>query len=133
MHVGLHRKPRRGQDAFGRFHIGAVEPEPLGQFQPALDTALAADIAVVILDAVPPFDPCGAVAEPGDHHRVLERDRALVEIAVQRPGLHLSLVELSAMQQPVEWMQIVIARGADVAEHRFELIGVVEHDALADR
>src|SRR6185503_2943686 len=84
-------------------------------------------------DAVPPFDPCGGVAETGAHHRVLARDRAPVEIAVQRPGLHLPLVELAAMQQPVERMQIVIARCTDVAQHRFEVIGVVERDALADR
>src|SRR5258705_3124737 len=37
------------------------------------------------------------------------------------------------MQQPVERMQIVIARRADVAEHRFKFIGTVERDALADR
>ena len=133
MHIGFHRKARRRQDAFGRFHIGAVEAEALGQLQPALDAAFGAEIAVMVLDPVPPFEPGGAVAEARDHHRVLDRDRALVIIAVQRPGLHLALVELAAVQQPMERMQVVIARRADVAQRRFQLLGAVERDALADR
>ncbi len=63
MHVSLHRKSCRGQDAFGRFHIGVVEPEALGQLQPALDTAFGADIAVVILN-------CGAA-----HSTLVARSR----------------------------------------------------------
>src|SRR5260221_4347885 len=82
---------------------------------------------------MPPLDAGGAVAEPGDHHRVLERDRALVIITVQRPGLHLALIELAAVQQPMERMQVVVARRADLAEHRFQFLGAVERDALADR
>ena len=57
MHIGFHRKARRRQDAFGGFHIGAVEPEPFGQLQPALDAAFGAEIAVMVLDPVPPFQP----------------------------------------------------------------------------
>ncbi len=78
----------------------------------------AADMAVVIFDPVAPFQPRGAVAEARDHHRVLDRDGALVIVAVERPGLHLPLVELAAVQQPMERMQVVIARRADVAQRR---------------
>src|SRR5450759_3600601 len=88
MHIGLHREPRRRQDSLGGFHIGAVESQTLGQLQPALDAAFGADIAVMILDTMPPFEPDAAIAEARDHHRVLDRDRALVIITVQRPGLH---------------------------------------------
>src|ERR1700722_20206573 len=133
MYIGLHRKARRGQDAFGGFHIGAVEPEALGQLQPALDAALGAEVAVMVFYSVPPFQPDAAVAEARDHHRVLQRNRALVKIAVQRPGLYLSLVQLAAMQQPVKRMQVVIAGRADVAERRFQLAGTVQRDALAER
>src|SRR5882724_11247773 len=133
MHIGFDREARRGQNAFGRFHIGAVEPEAFGELQPALDAALGADVAVMVLDPVPPFHPDGAVAEARDHHRVLERDRALIIIAVQRPGLHLALVQLAAMQQPVKRMQAVVACRADLAQRCFQLAGAVQRYALADR
>ena len=129
MHIGVDRKARRRQDAFGGFHIGAVEPEPFGQLQPALDAAFGAEIAVMVLDPVPPFEPDAAVAEARDHHGVLDRNRALVIIAVQRPGLHLSLVQLAAVQQPVKRMQIVIARRADLAQRRFQFLGAVQRRA----
>src|SRR5438552_297588 len=133
MHIGFHRKACRRQDAFGRFHIGAVEPEPLGQFEPALDAALTAGIAVVVLDPVPPFLPDAAVAKARDHDRILDRDRALVIVAVERPGLHLALVQFAAVQEAMERMQAVIARGADLAQRRLQLAGIVERDALAER
>src|SRR5262249_27929097 len=104
-----------------------------GQFQPALDTALMVRVAVVILDAMPPFDSRGAVAETRDHNRVLDRNRALVIVPVQRPGLHLTLVELAAVQKPMERMQAVIACRADPAQRRFELARIVEGNPLADR
>ena len=130
VHISLHRETRRRQNAFGGFHIGVVEPEALGQLQPALDAAFAADVAVMILDPVPPFQPGGAVAETRDHHRVLDRDRALVIIAVQRPGLHLSLVQLAAMQQAMERMQVVITRRADMAQRCLQFLGALQRRAL---
>src|SRR5690606_24778696 len=54
---------------------------------------------------------------------VLEGDGRLVEIAVERPGLHLALVELAAMQEAVEGVQAVIAGFPDMAELGFELVG----------
>src|SRR5882672_4206186 len=133
MHIGFDRKARRRQDAFGRLDISAVEPEAFGEFQPAFDAALGADVAVMVLDPVPPFHPYGAVAEARDHDRVLERDRALIIIAVQRPGLHLALVQLAAMQQPMERMQAVITRRPDLAQGCFQFAGAVQRYALADR
>src|SRR5882762_3880348 len=87
----------------------------------------------MVLDPVPPFKPDAAVAEARDHHRVLDRNGALVIIAVQRPGLHLSLVQFAAVQQPVERMQIVIARGADMAERSFQFLGAVQGRAATAR
>src|SRR5262249_11091872 len=103
------------------------------QLQPAFDAALAADIAVMILDAVAPFHACRAVAEARDHDRVLDRNRALVKVAVQRPGLHLALAELAAVQKLMERMQVVISRRADMAQRGLEFLGRVELDVLADR
>ena len=93
----------------------------------------ATDVAVVILDPVPPFHADVAVAEARDHDRILDRDRALVIVAVQRPGLHLALVELAAMQQVMERMQAVIARLADVAERGLQILRVVQRGFAAER
>src|SRR5690606_10527708 len=111
-----------GENAFGRFYVIGIEAQAGGELEPALYAALAADVAVMIGDAVPPFDARGAVAEARDDHGVLYGDGALVVIAVERPGLHLPLVELAAMKQAVEGVQAVIARGADVAELGFEFV-----------
>src|SRR3954451_8029666 len=85
----------------------------------------------MVLDAVPPFQPDGAVAEARDHHGVLDGNRALVIIAVQRPCLHLPLVQLAAMQQVMEGMQAVIAGRADMAQSRFELFSALQRCAWA--
>src|ERR1700735_4723292 len=133
MHIGIHRKARRRQDALGRFHIGAVEPESFGQPQPALDAALGSKIAVVILDSVPPFESDAAVAKARDHDGILDRNGALVIIAVQRPGLHLPLVEFAAVQQPVKRMQTVIARRADLAQCGFKVFGACQRGTRTQR
>src|ERR1700722_3185616 len=133
MHIGVHRKARRRQDALGRFHIGAVEPQSLGQLQPALDAALGSEIAVMVFYPVPPFEPDAAVAEARDHDGVLDRNGALVIITVQRPGLHLALVQLAAVQQAVKRMQAVIARRADVAECGFKVFGACQRGASTKR
>src|ERR1700733_11701646 len=133
MHVGFHRKARRRQNAFGGFDVSRVETEAFGQFQPALDAALGAWITVMVFDSVPPFHANAAIAKARDHHRILDRDRALVIVAVQRPGLHLSLVELTAVQQPVKGMQAVIARLSDETECGFQFRGAVQHGFAAER
>src|SRR5262249_31648962 len=52
---------------------------------------------------------------------VLHRDDRLVEIAVQRPGLDLAAVQLAAMQQGMERVQIVVTLRADGAQSGFQL------------
>src|SRR6202023_769163 len=44
-----------------------------------------------------------------------------------------ALVQLAAVQEPMEGMQAVIAGGADVAQRRFEFRRIVERDAFANR
>src|SRR3954452_22079362 len=105
MHIGFHRKSRRRQNALGGFHVRAVESEAFGEFQPAFDPAFAAHVAVMIFDPVPPFLTDGAVSETRDHDRILDWYRALIKVAVQRPRLYLSLVQLAAVQQSMERMQ----------------------------
>src|ERR1700733_4936595 len=133
MHVSFNRKTRRRQNAFGGFDVSRIEAQSFGQLQPALDAALGAGIAVMVFDPVPPFHADVAVAKARDHHRILDRDRALVIVAVERPGLHLSLVELAAVQQPVKGMQAVIARLSDGTERGFQLSGAVQRGFAAER
>src|SRR5690606_19339744 len=110
----------RRQDALGRLDIGAIEAEAVGQLQPAVDAALAADLAVMVLDAVAPFEARGAVAEARQDDGVLDRDGALIIEAVERPGLNLPLVQLAAVQKLMERMEVVVARGADIAKPRLQ-------------
>src|SRR5207302_2878228 len=109
------------------------EPEPLGQLQPPLDAAFGAEVAIMVLDPMPPFAPDAAIAEARDHHGILDRNCALVIVAVQRPGLHLSLVQLATVQQPVKRMQVVIARRADLSERGFQFLRAFQRRAGTER
>ena len=123
MDIGLDREFRRRQRAFLAHDVVAVEPEAVGQDQPALDAALVLAVAVVVGDAVEPFAaelPVVAAAHEGS---VLARDRRLIDVAVQRPRLHLPLVQLAAVQEVVERVQVVVALGPDRAQRGFEPFG----------
>src|SRR5579872_717178 len=87
----------------------------------------------MVFDPVPPFLADAAVAETRDHDRVFDWNRALVIIAVERPGLYLPLVELAAVQQAVKRVQAVVTRRADDAKGGFQFIGVLQHGFTAER
>jgi len=57
---------------------------------------------------------------------VLARHGGLIAVAVERPGLHLALVEFAAVQQLMEGMLVVIALGANGAKLLLEFLGA--HD-----
>ena len=78
-------------------------------------------MAVMIEDAMRPLAPQLPVGDARDQGGVLARHGGLVAVAVERPRLHLPLVELTAMQQRVERVQIVIAHRADGANLGFQL------------
>ena len=67
-----------------------------------------------------PFAAQLAVVEAADQGGVLARHGRLVAVAVERPGLHLRLCQLAAVQQVMERMLVVIALGADGADRRLE-------------
>ena len=124
MHIGLHRETRGGQGAFLGDHIGAVEAEAIGQNQPALDAAHFFAQPVVIVDARNPFAAQCAIVGARHQGGVLARHGVLIAIAVERPGLHLPLVHLAAMQHLMEHVLVVIALGADRADRGFNSSGV---------
>src|SRR5580700_2184051 len=122
MHIGFDGELRRRQQAAQRHHVIAVEPEPVGEFQPARDAAFAVALAVVIDEAAAPFAPRRLILAAGDQARVLDRDHRLIIVAVERPGLDLALGAFAAVQELVERMQPVIPPRADVAERGFKLL-----------
>ena len=123
MDVGLDREFRRRQRAFLAHHVVAVEAETVGEDEPALDAALVLAEAVVVGDAMEPFAAEVAVVAAAHEGSVLQRDRRLIAVAVQRPRLHLPLVQLAAVQETVERVQIVVALGPDRAQRRLEPFG----------
>ena len=78
-------------------------------------------IAVVVEHAVHPLAAQLAVVHAAHQRGVLARHGRLVAVAVERPGLHLALVELAAVQQAMERMLVVVALGADRADGGLEL------------
>jgi len=71
--------------------------------------------------AMHPFAAQVAVVHTAHQGRVLTRHARLIAVAVERPGLHLALVELAAVQQAVEGVLVVVALGADRADGGLEL------------
>jgi hypothetical protein len=74
----------------------------------------------VVVQAVDPFAAQCPIVHTADKRGVLAGNRFLVAIAIERPGLHLPLVQLAAVQKFMERMLVVISLGADRADRRFE-------------
>ena len=127
MHIGVHGEARLGQDQRGAFHDRAIKANPLGQLEPALDAAGLAAVTVMILDPPPPFAPFLGRRQASHQRGILGRDRGLIIIAIERPGLHLCPVQLAIMQQAMERMVDMIALGADLPQRSFQFIGREKH------
>ena len=122
MHIGFDREARRRQQAGERDDVIAVEPDPVGELEPARDAAVAFRFAVVVDEAASPFPPQRGVIAARDQARILHRDHGLVIITLERPGLDLAFRALAAVQERVERMQTMIAPRADVAQLRLEFL-----------
>src|SRR5581483_5033944 len=123
MHVSFDGEACRRQEPAQRDDVVAIEPQPIRQGEPARDATLAFPLAVVIDQSAAPFAAGGLILASCDQARVLQRDRRLIIIAIERPGLDLPLAALAAVQELMERMQPVITPGADVAQPRFKLLG----------
>src|SRR3954447_9082308 len=131
MHIAVDGKARGRQQTLERSHVAAVEAEAVGERQPAGDAAIIFRPAIVIDQARAPFAPYGGIIAARDQTGVLHRDHRLVIVAIERPGLHLAFGQLAAMQQPMKWMQVMIAPGADVAQRGLELLRRHDHSAIS--
>src|SRR5205814_6145608 len=103
-------------------HVVAIKPEAAGQSKPALDSAflcvLPRGVTVVVDQPAAPIAPQIGVMAARQQAGVLDRDHRLVIVAVERPGLDLSLGATSAMQEPMERLQAVIAVRAEFPQFR---------------
>ena len=114
--------PRRRQRAAHRGDIFAVEPEAVGQDEPAFDPARFVAKAIVVVDAADPCAPQFAVMHPAHEGGVLARHGLLIAIAVERPGLDLRFAQLAAVQKLMERMLVVIALRPDRADRGLERV-----------
>src|SRR5215813_4516678 len=121
MDIGIDRKAGRWQKSAQRHDIVAIEPDAVGELEPARDAAFVGRFAVVVVEAAAPLAPQLLIIAARDQVGVLLRDLGLVVVAVERPGLHLPLGALAAVQEMVKRMAAVIAPRADVAQARFQL------------
>src|SRR5262249_41115521 len=97
--------------------------EAIGQAQPARNAAVVRGLTVVIDQARAPFAPQRRIIAARNEARIFQRNRGLIVVAVERPGLHLAPGAFAAMQQAMERVQAMIALGPDVAQRCFELVG----------
>ncbi len=116
MDIGLDREARPGQQPAGRDDVVAIEPETIGELEPARDTAVALRLPIVVDEARAPLAAHGGIVAAGDQARILDRDHRLVIVAIERPGLDLALAAFAVMQEAMKRVQPVIAFGADAAQ-----------------
>src|SRR2546430_8048673 len=109
VNISLHGKARGGKDAVAAQSVIARKPRGFDQLQPLFDAAWLRARAVVVEDAFAPRQAERRVLAPRKNGCVLDRNAALVEIAVERPGLELAARELAFVHHQVKRMLVVIA------------------------
>src|SRR4051812_14509552 len=98
MHIGLDGEPRARQQPAQRGDVFTIEPEPIGELEPARNAAVAFVLAIVVVQARTPLAPYARVLAARDQACILDRDHRLIIVAVERPGLHLTLGALATVQ-----------------------------------
>src|SRR5579872_4059549 len=88
--VGVHRVIHRRQNSALRRDLLPVETGRFGQKNPLFDAAGMGAVAVMIDDTLAPGAAKGGILAPREDRRVLERDDALVVVAIKRPSLKLA-------------------------------------------
>src|ERR1700704_2993624 len=119
MHIGVDRKERARQQTLQRRNVIPVQAQSRCEMKPALDTAFALARTVMIDKPLAPGAPQLRIFGARDQARILQRDHRLIIIAIERPGLNLTLAALAAMKQPMKRMKAVIAFGAKLAQMPF--------------
>ena len=79
------------------------------KLQPFFNTARLGAVAVMIEDALAPGDTKRRIFAAREDGRVLNRNTALIVVAIERPGLQLAAGEFSIVHQQMKWVLVVIA------------------------
>src|SRR5258708_11553316 len=100
--------------AYSREHFPAAhnalsgQTQGLGQADPALDSTLEIVVAVVIEHTLAPRPAKTRVIAARKDNRILDRDAALVIVAIENPALQLSPSEFALMHQKMKRVLMVI-------------------------
>ncbi len=73
-------------------------------------------VAIVVDDALAPGPPKSGILAARENRGILDRDAALICVAIQRPGLQLPAREFSFVHQQVKRMPVVVTLLADGME-----------------
>ena len=68
-----------------------------------------------------PFAAQLAIQYPAHERRIFARHSGLITIPVQRPSLHLPLVQLTVMKRVMKRMLVMIPLGTHSTDRRFKL------------
>src|SRR5712692_7495135 len=108
-----------------------IESGRLRQLQPTLDAAVfGPGVAVVIRDPLAPDATKLRIVAARQDNRILDRDDALVVVAIEGPGLQLSAAQFAIMHKQVKRMPVVIALLADLPQGGAKLVHRVQRPVL---
>src|SRR5215469_7958270 len=113
LHVGLYREARGRKEAVAAESVLARQPGSFEQFQPLFDAARFRPVAIMIEKALAPGEAERGIRATCEDGGVLDRNAALIEVAVKRPCLQLTACQLALVHQQVKRMLVVIALFAD--------------------
>src|SRR5580692_10046028 len=107
--VSMNRVARCGENSFALERLIARKAGGFDQPQPLFDAAWLQAITVMIENAFAPGQPEGGIFAARENGGILNRNAALVVVAIQGPGLELAARELAFVHQRVKRMLMVIA------------------------
>src|SRR5260370_28689347 len=116
IHVGLHGKACRRQNALFTKRLAAREASRFNEPKPLFDATGLRAVAVVIEDTFAPGQTERGIFAARQDGGVFDRDAALVVVAVQGPRLKLPARELALVHHQMKRMLVMVAFFADGME-----------------
>src|SRR5579859_1645233 len=111
--VRVHGVARGGQNSFAANGLNARQAGCFHEMKPLFDSALLVVIAVVIDQAFAPRDAKDGIVAARKQCGILDRNAALIVVAIERPRLQLPARERSFMHQRMKRVLMVITLFAD--------------------
>src|SRR5215471_14512323 len=113
VNVSFHGITCGRQDPIAANRLNSRQARRLDEMQPFFNAAWNTVLTVVINQPLPPRDSKHRIVASCEQARVLNRDMALVVIAIERPSLQLASSQRAFVHQHVKGMLMVIALFAD--------------------